>query len=91
MKGTIHDQIIINDNAIILMYTLHQCSHLPKDIWPSCTEIIMPTVYTFVLLLYSDTNLSMVQQYDQFQVSVDTFPSTQLGMWLLKLLQLAEV
>lgn len=73
------------------MYTLHQYLYLPKDMRPSCTVIVMPTVYTFILLLYNDTTLSMAQQYDQFQVSVDTFPSTQLGMCLLKLLQLAEV
>ena len=47
--------------------------------------------YTFILLLYNNAILSMVQQYDQFQVSVDTFPLTLWGMWLLKLLQLVEV
>ena len=33
----------------------------------------MHTAYTFILLLYNNTIQSMVQQYDQFQVSEDTF------------------
>ena len=73
MKGTIHK------SNLRQRHCYHPNVHPPPMLasctnnCPFCTVLVMHTAYTFILLLYNNTIQSMVQQYDQFQVSEDTF------------------